>query len=417
MPSTWDAAIWDTDEWAPGPPPSQGWGQDWRWWWQVGSDPASIIDLMGLVVEARWTSDSHKLGDGTFRGDLQPGTCTVRLWDPAHKLDNLNKLGAVWALYQPTGACWCWFYESLSRGLYAPGDPADADAVFVGTPWPTRLTTPRWDGNFPQQSAAARMAAIVNLLNTANPSMSLPVVTGNIAGQGQIVPAIAYTTTDPFNQYPDLLTQVRTAAADGVAWWTPTAGATGVGALTLNYGRWEAANVRPLGHSQVIAGPATTADLSIYLSFVNFATVNGATAAAYNVSTLADLAHRALVGFQGPNMRFWGDANINGNGAEQAALITTANNLINDRSNPSELLLSSVDVQSGGRTGPAGGPSSAEWDPYGHTFSPIDVAAVADTGDILVKNYRVQQSSHRLTANIWQTTHTLDKYTAAAPLP
>ena len=65
-----------------------------------------------------------------------PARSRPAFWDPDHRLDNLDKLGAVWALYKPTGACWCWFYDSFARGLVAPGDPAGADCVFTGVTWP-----------------------------------------------------------------------------------------------------------------------------------------------------------------------------------------------------------------------------------------------------------------------------------------
>ena len=161
--SAFDGGHWDVNEWNAGPPPEPGWGDDWAWWYQVGT--AGIIPLNELVVEARWTTDSHTLGDGTFRGDLQPGTLTARLWDPQHQLDNLDKLGAVWAAYKPTAQVWCWFYDQFARGLYAPGDPAAADCVFTGTQWPVRLTSSQGSLAPAVQTAAARLAAIVANLN------------------------------------------------------------------------------------------------------------------------------------------------------------------------------------------------------------------------------------------------------------
>jgi hypothetical protein len=80
------------------------------------------------------------------------------------------------------------------------------------------------------------------------------------------------------------------------------------------------------------------------------------------------------------------------------------------------LLLDTVEVQSGARSSPTGGPTATDWDPYAHTFSPLDVAAI-DHGNGTTGHYHVTQSSHRLTSTVWQTSHTLEKYIAASPLP
>jgi hypothetical protein len=365
-----------------------------------------------MVVEAVWSTDSHTLGDGTFRGDIQPGTATVRLWDPTHALDQLDKQGAVWARYAPTGACWCWFYDSFTRGLVAPGDPMGADCVFTGTMWPTRLTAERNDTGYPSQSVSARMAAIVSTLNTGY--LYLPAVTGAAATQSQLVTA---TTIDAnTNGYPSFLAVVRAAAPLGVAWMSAAGGAGGPGSLTLNYARWEAANARTLDRSQIIAGPPVTAAAGFVMSQAQFVATAG-----------ADGTTTSWVVYNGPNeqswgmvgplgMRMWGNVNGSPVGPEHAGAVATLNNLTASRSDATEPLLSTIDVQSGRRTGPTGGPSSATWDPYAHTFAPTDTVAV-NNGDGTTKTYRVAKSDHRLTATSWQTTHTLDKYCAASPLP
>jgi hypothetical protein len=408
----WDSSKWDQSQWRSGPiaPPAQGWGTAWRWWYQGGD--RTITELSKMVVEARWTTDSHRLGDGTFRGDLQPGTATVRLWDPDHQLDFLDRYGAIWAYYVPTQACWCWFYDSFTRGLYAQGDPADADAVFVGTPWPDRLKNPQQAPLLPSQSVTARLNAIVGQLNGTTYPLQLPAVSASIATQNQVLPAAKTVALGAYNLSPDFLAQIRDAATDGVAWWTPRGAPSGLGALVLNYARWETAAHRVLDRSQIIAGPATTADLSWYTAIVNWNTTNGAngTTSNYGIPTTGV----PVSGWQGPTMRLYGDAAF-GTGVEYAAVQATSESLLDDRSDPTEQILSTVDVQSGQRATATGGPATVDWDPYSHVFGPLDVAQITDDWGIQTQ-YRVIRSDHRLTPRLWQTTHTLEKYTAPVPL-
>ena len=410
----WDDAKWDQAEWAGGPPPGPGWGDDWAWWYQVAAW-APAFNLDPLLVEARWTTQVHTLGDGTFRGDLQPGTITVRLWDPTHELDHLDKTGAVFALYKPTGACWCWFYESFSRGLYAPGDPAAADCVFVGTEWPTRLTTPTLYSNYPSQSASARLAAVVASWVNPSPGLILPHVTGNIATQNQTVLATVMQS-GPAGWYPGWMQVVRDAAADGVAWMAAapvTVGSSaGGGRLILNYARWETNTQRILDRSQIVAGPPTTAAATWMITAVQWA----ATDAAGTQTTDAEFSSNLSVwGQQGPSpMRLWGS--VSSSGPEHTPAVNTAKQLMADRSDASEQQLSSISLQSGTRWTATGKPSAADWDPYAHVFSPTDVAVITDDKGTQ-RRYRVQKSDHRLTSAVWQTTHYLEKYTAPVPLP
>ena len=408
--AVWDSAVWNADEWQAPPIPPPGWGDDWSWWYQVGS--TIILDLTGLLVEARWTTDSHTLGDGTFRGDIQPGTLTARFQDPERNLDNLNKLGAVWALYKPTGACWCWFYDSFARGLYAPGDTQAADCVFTGTMWPSRLTTPSADTAFPSQSVNARLTAIVSWLNGQLAGMNLPPITAQIAAQSQTVPAaVADATT---GQYPSYLAFIRAAAANGVAWMSAAASPGAPGTLILNYARWETSNTRILDRSQIIAGPPTTASTDFLVTFVQWTAILGTTGAASGFWFAGPGA--PTWGYQGPGaMRICGNVTL-GSGPEQPACQTTAQRLSNDRSNPSEQYLNTVSLQSGSRSSPTGGPSSAAWDPLAMNFSPTDVASITDDAGA-AHLYRVTKTDHRLTVTIWEAVHTLEKFTPATPLP
>ena len=411
MSFVWDSGRWDQAEWAGAPPPEPGWGGDWRWWYQYGTGYNQQIDLTGMLVEAQWSTDGHALGDGTFRGDIQPGQLTVRMWDPAHALDNLNKQGSVWAHYTPTNQTWCWFYESFTRGLVAPGDPAGADCVYVGSMWPPRLTTPVAYGvtGFPPQSVSARLAAILSALQAHAATLGLPPISGSFAAQSQVCGTYA---SDQYGYGPSYLQSLRDAAANGLAWVSATGAATGGGALVLNYARWETVNQRSLDRSQIIAGPAVTASASWIYTIAGFSAVNGSNG---TTTTTSAGSNPGAYGLQGPTgMRLWGD--VSASGPENAGAAATASRLLADRSNPSEQSLSSVDVQSGARTTPTGGISSAAWDPYAHVFAPTDVAAIIDDTSH-VRRYRVIKSDHRLTSQVWQTTHTLEKHTDATPVP
>ena len=410
--SAWDGGHWDVNQWNAGPPPEPGWGDDWAWWFQPGAAGVAF-SLNHMVVEARWTTDSHSLGDGTFRGDIQPGTLTLRLWDPAHQLDNLDKYGAIWAWYKPTNQVWCWFYDSFARGLVAPGDPAGADCVYSGVTWPTRLTSLRNETGFPGQSIAARLAAIVTGMSAAG--LYLPRVTGAAAAQSQLMSASAADTSTGVLLFPGYLAAVRDAATDGIAWLGyTTAGPTGPGAMVVNYARWETATVRTLDRSQIVAGPPVTASISWIITLLVWAAINGANAAASTFHLFGSAID--TVGVQGPgSLRLWGDVSA-ANAPEYPGANGTGVRLVADHSDATEQTLSSVGLQSGTRWTAGGQASTADWDPYAHTFKPTDVAAIND-GAGHVKNYRVTKSDHRLTSLVWETTHYLEKYTAATPLP
>ena len=94
----WGRGVWGVDLWGSAYGPSGRWKSDWVFWYQTGR--TFQRDLTGMVVEAHWTSDSHTLGDGTLRGDIQPGNCQIRLNDPEHVLAGIDKHGAI----QPPGA-------------------------------------------------------------------------------------------------------------------------------------------------------------------------------------------------------------------------------------------------------------------------------------------------------------------------
>lgn len=406
----WDQGQWDGAEWAGTAPPDEGWANDWRWWYQTAT--TVNFELNGLLVEARWTTDSHTFADGTFRGDLQPGTLTAQFWDPGHLLDTANKAGAVWATYKPTGATWCWFYDSLTRGLFAPGDPQSSNCVFTGTPWAARLVSENTITNFRSQSASDRLNAIVAALVGQRANLSLPAITGAIANQSQMLPIVAYNTSTDL--YPSYLQSVRDAAGNGVAWLAATAPHTdtGPGALVLNYAKWETNIQRILDRSQVVTGPPVTAGVNWIITTITWAATdgNGTQTPGYNYNT----AYQQW-GYVGPSpIRVSG--NLTPGQPEYLPVAATGDAITAAHTNPSELVLSSVALQSGRRTTPTGGLATATWDAYAHTFTPVEVARIKDDAGA-AHYYRVTKSDHRLTSTVWETTHYLEKYVAPTPLP
>jgi hypothetical protein len=421
MSNTWDGAgtVWDGAEWQAGKPPVPDFSKDWLWQWQPAT--GARVNLNGLLVEARWTTESHTQGDGTFRGDIQPGKITARLWDPAHLLDNLDKFGAMFALYKPTGAAWCWFYDSFARGLYAPADPLDADCVYTGLTWPGRYTnnlTLAVGSLRPVESVTARLGAAVAQMNQSG-YYPPAVVAGSFAAQSQTLPAQTQQTGD---EYPGILTMVRDAASDGVAWLsaTPPTVDQGPFGLTLNYARWETINARVLDASQVIAGPPVTASAAWVITAVSWSATRGD---GYTSTWYEQSGSVLAWGYQGPEgVRVVGDITstiIGGtyNGPEWSATHNTTIAMLNAYSDPTLRVLDSVDVQAGVHRTPTGVLSPTEWDPYAHTFGPLDVLTLNNVAGQAGLRYRVTSTDHRLTATVWQSTHHLEAYAAATPLP
>ena len=163
----------------------------------------------------------------------------------------------------------------------------------------------------------------------------------------------------------------------------------------------------------MVAGPAVTASIGWVISLLVWAAVNGTNAAASTMHLFSSNVN--TVGVQGPGqLRLWGDVSTT-SAPEYTGTNATGVSLVNGHSAATEPILSSISLQSGLRWTAAGKPAVADWDPYAHVFAPTDVMTL-DTGSG-AKQYRVQKSDHRLTASVWQTTHYLDKYTAATALP
>jgi hypothetical protein len=400
----WDQGKWDADTWGG---PVSGWHGDWQFWYQVGN--SWDRDLTPLVVEARWTTDAQTLGDGTFAGDIQPGKCTIQLKDPGRTTQNppLDRLGAVWAQYLPTGACWCWFYDTVSRGLYAPGDPLGADVVFQGVTWPARLTGNTVGWSVPAQPVSTRLGTIVSYMNSG---LNLPTVTGAIATQNQLVTAITWDTGTSLS--PGVLDALRTAGSPGRVWLEPTrVGRGGPGSLILHYDRWETVNVRPiLSGWNVIAGPTYDQSVGFVVAYVTWNAVKGDTGAQSSSTTGSTNTY----GTPRLTMRMNGDVTFS-TGPESSSCITTASSIIAKRTAGTQYA-SAVSVTSGDRRG-AGGTLTHPWDPSTHVYKQSDSVQVNQADGSSIGNYRVAKTDHRLTATTWESVHTLDMYVQATALP
>ena len=422
----WDVGTFDTSLWGgPSYPPGAGWRDEWRFWYQLAG--VQQLDVTAMVVEARWTTDGHTMGDGTFCGDVQPGKCSVRMWDPRLELEGLDKYGALWACYLPTGATWCWFYNTLTRGLFAPGDPAAADCVFAGDTWPVRLTADVFTGyadasNRPAESANARLNNLADLAITGNTwaGWQLPAMTKQVAAQGQLVPATTYSGSGPpWATWPSYLSMVRDAATDGLMWWSYGRDGSGSGTMAFRYDRWETANAaRVLDPAQVVAGPPVDASAAFVFGFVDMNATRGGDAYKTYLRTASNVS---FAGAGNIAVRLYGDIeNTPGTGGRTGPDFNGASSTVNtwadDHADPTERVLSSVSCQSGDRTTAAGAPSTP-WDPAAHVWTPLDVMSYLDPADQKTHLYRVCHSDHLLNAATWQTVHTIEKFSAATRLP
>jgi hypothetical protein len=294
--------------------------------------------------------------------------------------------------------------------LYPAGDPLAADCVFTGSTWPLAWTNNRTQTNFNPSTVKKRFDDIVYGIGVIFAGQ-YPPLTGSAAAQNQSCGAAAADSST--GTYPGYLQAVRDAGADGVAWLAASAPAGGPGQLILCYERWETIGQhRPLGDAQIVAGPPSTADATWAISFVQWTATVGTTAAASTLNVQASPGF-SVNGKAGPSFRLWGD--VTASGPEQSACNQIAQNLFADYAQ-GDLVLSSVSLQSGHRTTATGGTALADWDPYAHVFRPTDLADINDINGHPV-TYRITLSSHRLTFTIWQTVHTLEKYSPAVALP
>jgi hypothetical protein len=407
----WDQPAWDQSMWnAVQFPTGAGWGYDWQVWFQYGG--ALVWDMTASVVEARWSSDSYTTGDGTFRGDIQPGTLALQVHDPAHKAETLSKLGTIWLRYAPAKLTWGFYLDTVTRQLVAPGDPTAADVVIQGSLWPVRLNTDCLHSfTRPAERCDTRLGAIAAFLNQ-NTDLQLPRYQANIAADSHVAPAVVATSWGA-TVSPAALSLIRTAAADGVAWVSSTVDGAGIGQFTLNYARWETAPRRDLAASDVVAGIPYDSSMDTIITAVEW---DGTGPDGTQITNTTGTGNMFTYGFVKVQMRVL--ANLAPGQADQAAVTATGNNLVQVHSDPTVSKLSTVTCTSGART-KAGGGAGPPWNPAAHVWNPSEVLHwVPPAGQAWgFTTYRVVKTAHRLRAAAWDSAHTVEGYTPASPLP
>jgi hypothetical protein len=411
---TWDRP---TDTWdAPGlvwqaPPP-------WAWW--VQSRAAIVTDITAKVIEARWTSDSYTMGDGTWRGDLQPGRLQLRMFDPGDTV--LSELNTIWANYRPwgdpnypTGHTFAWFVEQVSRRLVAPGDPTGDQIVVTANRWPARLVQPGYGTDSqPAQTVTARLTALATRLGT-DANLAMPPTTGVIATDTHQCKATLAAADR--SQAPSILQLIRDAAANGIVTLDAVVDAVGVaGRLELRYQPWGTQTKRAVPQGQVIAGPVSARGSDTLVTAASFT----GTDLAANQTLLTRNDPNWVINGQGWRqrgpMRCW--ANLNPTtGTDTAAARATLDAIWTANHSPDTYGLSSITAQSGRRTGPHGGPPAAVWDPQWMVVHPTHSLTWTGPPGPSSDTYRVVSSSHVLTAHDWQVVHTLQRDSPATQLP
>lgn len=418
----WDQSQWDGAQWKGGRPPpippphAAGWGDEWRWWYQNARITAPQWDLTEKVVEAQWTTEGHTMGDGTLRGDLQPGHLTLKLNDRDGLMVTLDMVGTIWGQYRPTGDTWCYFIDSITSGLSPPGSPERWNVVVTGNTWPQRLTTGQYiAAPWPQQSVSARLTAIANQMNI-DTGLYLPPVAADISGDAHLIPPLAPAPeASPSQSYwPGYLQQVRDAAPLGLAWIEAFAEADAdaypytPGRLWLTYRLWDAAPARNLVDEQYNAGTAWT-----------FGSENVRTRLTWNatsylsVTTSLDIVSGGYGswGVERMQPRIWGDV---GAGMAQEAPCRAITQTIFDALGAPRPHVNQILATSGDRMHPDGSHAAA-WDPTAHVWAPHEVMVWDREGT--TERYRVTQTAHRLTVWRWESMHTLEVYIPAAAMP
>jgi IPT/TIG domain len=403
----WDGSIWQARRFAPG----AGWAYDWRVWYQYQGKV--LWDLTDLVVEARWSTDSHSPGDGTFRGDLQPGALQLQVHDAAHVAETLSKLGTIWLHYGPGNFTWGFYLETVTRQLVAPNDATAADVVIQATPWPLRLTTDCSTFVRPAERVDTRLNALASYLNQ-NAALNLPAYDANVAGQSHVVPAVAvvsWSTTIT----PSVLSILRAAAADGVAWVDATVAASGLGRFRLNYARWEAGTKRNLQASDIVAGVPYDSSMDDVITHIEWDATGPDGSTTTNVGTSSSLN---TFGDSKVTMRVLADMKTPGSADANPVVLTSAN-LMKGNSDPTVARLSTVTAYSGQRTTAATGADGPPWNPAAHVWGPVDILHwLPPPGQTWgISDYWVTKTAHRLRAAAWESAHTVEPYTAASPLP
>jgi hypothetical protein len=384
-----------------------GWGTDWRVWYQQSGGTGLDWDLTTKVVEAQWTTEGHTFGDGTLRGDLQPGHLNLKLNDRDGLVVTLSMTGTIWLQYRPTGATWCYFIDTITAGLSPPGSPERWNVVLTGNTWPQRLSTGQWlPGPWPQQSASARLAAIAGQMNS-DAGLYLPAVSASIADEPHLMPALAPVAG---GYWPAFLQQVRDAAVHGWAWLDAQAptdpGRAGV--LWLTFTTWDVVKGRPVDEVQYNAGTAWT------FGYENVTTRMTWNATSYlSEATALDIVSEGYGswGVEGKTLRIWGDVAA---GHPQEAPCRAITQTVFDALGAPKAHVNQIMATSGDRRHPDGSPG-APWDPTAHVWRPNHVMQWNREGTL--EQYRVTQTAHRLTVWRWESMHTLEVWIPAAKMP
>ena len=402
----WGQAKWAQIVW----PPGAVWKDAWRWWYQYAAG-AVLLDLTDKVVEARWSTDSHTLGDGTFRGDLQPGRLELKLYDGDHALAGQSKLGQIWATFVPTGATWCWFVSEYATPLAATGDPALTDLVVTADTWPDRLTVSSYQSGRPAERVDARVQAIVDRLNT-DTGLFLPAVAGSIEADAHTVPAVV-ATTEASTVFPAFLQQLRDAASNGLLWLEAVPGGAGqAGSLLVHYMLVETVLARSLYNDQVVAGSVWSQGLDGLITEVAWHGTD-ATGATFDYATFAGSWGAYGLHKSGP-WRVWGD--VTAAGAQRAACDAIANETLKQRGNPNLTYVDQLEMVSGDRRHPDGTPANA-WDATRMVWPPHGVIQWYRVDGQPQESYRVVRSDHVLTARTWIVNHVLEPFVQPAHIP
>ena len=400
----WNHNVWSTRKW----PPGAVWKEDWRWWYQYADSAKVEWELAGKVVEARWTTDAYALGDGTYRGDCQPGVLNLRLYDPEQLLLSLGRLGTIWATYVPTGATWCWFIRSITGLLAVPGDPTLNEIVVTADAWPARLTASSYNSGRPVESVSTRFAAIVDRLAT-DTGLLLPAISGSIAADTHPVPAVTNMTGEGSTVMPGFLQQLRDAGSNGLMYLEAVAGPGPgyAGRLVIHYDLWETVQARGLWNDQVLAASIWQQGLDNLITEVKW---HGTRADGVTTDDWEQYSSSfGVFGVQakGP-LRVWGD--VSQGGAQHAAVVATGQTILDNYGDSTREYAQAMQQVSGDR-------EHSAWDPTRFVWGPQWVIQWYRVDGQPQESYRVVKSEHILNARQWLVTHTLEFFTSPTPIP
>jgi hypothetical protein len=399
-------------------PAGQTWNGDWQIWAQLDQETI-LADITGQVIEAQWSTDSYTMGDGSYRGDLQPGRLTLRCLDPAGTMRDFDNMATIWLHYAPANLTWLYFLDSRATSIAPEGSP-NPGLVLAADSWPPRLMNDCWaQAERGKEPVANRMAHLYGRCQN-DPGLHLPRIPGDsfIAPQGQYVDPIAWITgpnnSRAINMTIGHLPQLRKDSADGIFWARPRRAAGGWGEWPWSYDRWEAVwpGFRTLAPDQILAGPPVTRSTDWVTSVWKWSGRDAYGEANHDIWQFG--SGWGIYGIQGPSPDVWAALQYPET-AETAAVLATGQAVLNARSHAGVPYLSDVTVRSGTRFAPDGTPRPGSWDPLAHHWPPIEVLEV--THDGATRQYHVARSEHRLTSKVWETKHSLEVYVPATPLP